>query len=63
MTTTIRIVHPDQVDVLHVALSEYLERCDPKHWRSKAAAESLLESLKESTRLANPAQKFKKFAH
>lgn len=42
----IKISHADQIDVLHEALADFIEKCDSEqHWRAVAAAKDLLEQL------------------
>jgi hypothetical protein len=50
---TIKVSHPDQADVLHEALDDFIAKCDhKKHWRAIAAAEDLKAQLTENAQPA-----------
>lgn len=49
----IKIKHTDQIDVLHIALAEFLKRFDKrKHWRAVEAAKDLISQLEQKTQPA-----------
>jgi hypothetical protein len=53
VAVTIKVSHPDQADVLHEALDDFIAKCDhKKHWRAIAAAEDLKAQLTENAQPA-----------